>query len=158
MLLHNLLYMKQITLLAILLLACFFLKAQKHTDETLFKTIYQLDSTLFDAFNKKNMEAFYRYMDTTLEFYHDNTGFTNYDDNLKAFTSIMKNVPDLTRSLLSETMEVYPIPNYGAVQIAQHRFCHMEKGQQDCGVFKFIHVWKKTEAGWRITRIISVDH
>jgi hypothetical protein len=28
----------------------------------------------------------------------------------------------------------------------------------DCGVFKFIHTWKKTDKGWKVTRIISVDH
>jgi hypothetical protein len=152
--------MKKIIFLSILLLSSFFLRAQnqKHTDHTLFNTIYQFDSAWFDAFNKKNMEDFIKYIDTTLEFYHDKSGLTGYTYNVNAFTSISKNVPDLTRTLLKETMEVYPIPNYGAVQIAQHRFCHMENGKMDCGVFKFIHLWKKTEAGWKVTRIISVDH
>jgi hypothetical protein len=152
--------MKKIILFSLLLLASFYIKAQtqKNVDKELFNTIYKQDSAWFAGFNKKDLKEFSGYIDTTLEFYHDRTGLTDYNHNINAFSSIMKNAPDLTRTLLKETMEVYPIPNYGAVQIAQHRFCHMENGKFDCGVFKFIHVWKKTETGWKVTRIISVDH
>jgi hypothetical protein len=151
-------FMKRITFISLLMLASFLLKAQKHVDHELFNTIYKQDSAWFDAFNTKNLPEFKKYVDSSLEFYHDNSGLTNYTQNINAFTSIFKNVPDLKRSLIKETMEVYPIPNYGAVQIAQHRFCHLENGKMDCGVFKFIHVWKQTQTGWKVTRIISVDH
>ncbi len=130
---------------------------QKHQDKELFATILKLDSAWFTAFNK-DLTVFSSYIDSTLEFYHDGSGLTFYADNIAAFERIKKNVPDLKRELLKETMEVYPIPGYGAVQIAQHRFCHMENGKMDCGVFKFIHTWKKTDNGWKVTRIISVDH
>lgn len=141
-----------------LLLFCFDLTAQKQADKELFNTIYGLDSALFVAFNEKDVPSFVNYLDSSLEFYHDQTGLTNLSYNINAFTRIAKEVPDLKRTLLFETLEVYPIPNYGAVQIAQHKFCHLENGKMDCAVFKFIHVWKKTETGWKITRIISVDH
>jgi hypothetical protein len=130
---------------------------QKHQDKELFATILKLDSTWFSYFNK-DLVAFGSFIDSSLEFYHDKTGLTFYADNIAAFNRIKTNVPDLKRELLPETMEVYPIPGYGAVQIAQHRFCHMENGKMDCGVFKFIHTWKKTADGWKVTRIISVDH
>jgi hypothetical protein len=152
--------MKRIAFISVILLSSFYLRAQsqKHVDKELFNTIYRLDSLLFDAFNKKDLEEFSKYVDSSLEFYHDRTGLTDYNYNINAFSSILKNVPDLTRTLIKETMEVYPVPSYGAVQIAQHRFCHMENGKMDCGVFKFVHVWKKTDNGWKVTRIISVDH
>ena len=130
---------------------------QKHQDKELFETILKLDSAWFAAFNK-DITVFSSYIDSTLEFYHDGSGLTFYADNVAAFKRMMTRTPDLKRELLKETMEVYPIPGYGAVQIAQHRFCHMENGKMDCGVFKFIHTWKKTEKGWKVTRIISVDH
>jgi len=130
---------------------------QKHQGKELFATILKLDSTWFSYFNK-DLVAFGSFIDSSLEFYHDKTGLTFYADNIAAFNRIKTNVPDLKRELLPETMEVYPIPGYGAVQIAQHRFCHMENGKMDCGVFKFIHTWKKTADGWKVTRIISVDH
>jgi ketosteroid isomerase-like protein len=152
--------MNRIAIISIMLLSAFCLKAQtqKNVDTALFNTIYQLDSSWFAAFNQKDLKTFSMYIDSSLEFYHDRTGLTDYKHNISAFTSIMKNVPDLTRTLIKESMEVYHVPNYGAVQIAQHRFCHMENGKMDCGVFKFIHVWKKTDSGWKVTRIISVDH
>jgi len=150
--------MKKIALLSILLFSSFLLNAQKHADKDLFNTIYKLDSSLFAAFNEKDISRFVTFFDSSLEFYHDKTGLTDLSYNISAFIRIAKEVPDLKRTLLFETMEVYPIANYGAVQIAQHKFCHMENGKLDCGVFKFIHIWNKTEAGWKITRIISVDH
>jgi hypothetical protein len=152
--------MKKLILLSILLLACFYIKAQtqKTIDTSLFRIIYQQDSLLFGAFNDRKLDIMMSFFDKELEFYHDKTGLTSWDYNKKAMGSVFVNAPDITRELLKETMEVYAIPNYGAVQIARHRFCHTENGKMDCGVFKFIHVWKNTEAGWRITRIISVDH
>jgi hypothetical protein len=130
---------------------------QKHQDKELFATILKLDSTWFSSFNK-DIVAFGSFLDSSLEFYHDRGGLSNYADNIAAFKRMKANTPDLTRELLIETMEVYPIPGYGAIQIAQHRFCHMENGKMDCGVFKFINTWKKTDKGWKVTRIISVDH
>ena len=130
---------------------------QKHQDKELFQTILKLDSAWFATFNK-DLTIFSSYIDSTLEFYHDGSGLTFYADNVAAFKRMKERTPDLTRELLVETMEVYPIPGYGAVQIAQHRFCHKENGKMDCGVFKFINTWKKTEQGWKVTHIISVDH
>ena len=152
--------MKRIAILSFLLLSCFILKAQspKHIDTTLYNTILEQDSLFFSAFNEKNINTFASFLDSSLEFYHDKGGLTDKTYSVNSLKNVAVNVPDLKRTLLKETMEVYPIPNYGAVQIAQHRFCHMENGKMDCGVFKFIHVWKKTDAGWKVTRIISVDH
>jgi Domain of unknown function (DUF4440) len=152
--------MKKITFVSVLLLSSFCLKAQtqKKIDTSLFNTIYLQDSLLFTAFNEKNVEIFGTFLDSSLEFYHDRGGLTDKTYSITSLKNVAANVPDLKRTLLKETMEVYPIPNYGAVQIAQHRFCHMENGRMDCGVFKFIHIWKKTDAGWKVTRIISVDH
>ncbi len=130
---------------------------QKHQDKELFAFVLKLDSSWFAHFNK-NIDSFSNFVDTSLEFYHDKSGLTFYADNIAAFKRMKTATPDLTRELLPETMEVYVIPNYGIVQMAQHRFCHMENGKMDCGVFKFIHTWKKTANGWKVTRIISVDH
>jgi hypothetical protein len=130
---------------------------QKHQDKELFAFVLKLDSSWFSHFNK-DIDAFSSFVDTSLEFYHDKSGLSFYADNIAAFKRMKTTTPDLTRELLPETMEVYVIPNYGIVQIAQHRFCHKENGKMDCGIFKFIHTWKKTEQGWKVTRIISVDH
>ncbi len=124
----------------------------------LYDTIFHLDSMLFQAFNEKNTEAFIKYFDKDLEFYHDKSGLTYYAFNIEVFKTNFAKGGDLTRVLVKEDMEVFPVPNYGAVQIASHRFCHTENGKPDFGTFKFIHIWKRTGDGWKITRIISVDH
>ena len=124
----------------------------------LYDTIFHLDSILFKAFNEKSTEVFIKYFDKDLEFYHDKSGLTDYAFNIEVFKTNFAKGGDLTRTLVKEDMEVFPVPNYGAVQIASHRFCHTENGKPDCGTFKFIHIWKRTEDGWKITRIISVDH
>jgi hypothetical protein len=53
---------------------------------------------------------------------------------------------------------VYPVNNFGAMEIGAHKFCHLENGKQDCGTFKFAMIWKKTEDGWKISRVISYGH
>jgi hypothetical protein len=64
----------------------------------------------------------------------------------------------LRRRLVPGSMEVYPIPGYGAVEVAAHEFCHEENGTTECGVFKFLHVWQKKDGQWSVTRAVSYDH
>ena len=63
------------------------------------------------------------------------------------------------RELVPGSMEVYPLKDYGAVEIGVHRFLH--PGAEDHGVIgeaKFVHVWRHTDAGWKITRVVSYEH
>ncbi|MNC99919.1 hypothetical protein D3C83_183680 [compost metagenome] len=53
---------------------------------------------------------------------------------------------------------MYPIPGYGAMEVGVHRFCHVENGKEDCGNFKFVHIWQKKDGQWKITRVVSYDH
>jgi hypothetical protein len=61
-------------------------------------------------------------------------------------------------------LEVYPIKDYGAIEIGAHRFCHKGKGNDaspartDCGVFKFAIVWRKIGDSWKISRVLSYGH
>lgn len=51
---------------------------------------------------------------------------------------------DIKRVLLPESLEVYPIKDFGALEVGSHRSCHTEKGQEECGNFKVAVIWKKT--------------
>ncbi|HEV7781081.1 MAG TPA: nuclear transport factor 2 family protein [Chitinophagaceae bacterium] len=124
----------------------------------LYDTIAHMDSVLFNAFNSKDVEILKTLFTSDLEFYHDTGGLTDYTQNMLAFENTAAQNPDLKRELIPGSMEVYPVKDFGAMQIGSHRFCHTENGKPDCGVFKFVHIWKKTNKGWKICRVVSYGH
>jgi hypothetical protein len=122
-----------------------------------------MDSVLFNAFNSRDVEKLKTLFTEDLEFYHDKGGITNYTQNMEAFKNTAAINNDLRRELLPGSLEVYPIKEYGAMEIGQHRFCHTENGKPDCGTFKFVHIWKKINndpmgIGWKISRVVSYGH
>jgi hypothetical protein len=124
----------------------------------LYNEIAHMDSVLFNAFNNRDMEKFKTLFTTDLEFYHDKGGLTDYNYSIQSFASTIAQNNGLKRELVKGSLEVYPIKDYGAIQIGAHTFCHMENGKEDCGTFKFVHLWKKINNEWKITRVISYDH
>ena len=56
------------------------------------------------------------------------------------------------------SLEVFPIKNYGAMEVGVHRFCHVEQGKEECGTFRFVHVWRRTDRKWQIARVVSYGH
>ena len=125
-------------------------------NETLYKEIAHMDSVLFNAFNTRDLPKIKSLFADNLEFFHDKGGLTNYEENMKNFEKAFAKNNGLRRTL--ESMEVYPVPGYGAIQTGTHRFCHEENGKTECGDFKFLHVWEKKNNEWKITRVISYDH
>ena len=124
----------------------------------LYKEIAHMDSILFNAFNAHDITTIKMLFDTDLEFYHDLGGLTNYEQNIEAFKTNFSKNNGLRRELVPGSMEVYPIKDYGAIQVASHSFCHDENGKQDCGTFKFVHVWQKKNGDWKLTRVVSYGH
>jgi hypothetical protein len=124
----------------------------------LYPEIRRMDSILFSAFNKRDTGLFKKFFTKDLEFYHDKSGLTGFDQTVKFMRSTTLSGNDLKRELLKESLEIYPIPGYGAIQTGKHRFCHTENNKQDCGMFKFVHIWQLKDGEWKISRIISYDH
>lgn len=133
-------------------------KAYKPVSQELYDTIARMDSLLFAALYKQDTVTAKELFTKDLEFYHDKGGLSGYEQNIQAFKTLFTKENGLTRELIPGSMEVYPIKDYGAIQEARHRFCLPENGRQDCGTFKFIHIWKKEEGKWKISRIVSYDH
>jgi len=134
------------------------LKTYSPVSKELYDTILHMDSVLFNAFNSQDIDKIKTMFTEDLEFYHDKGGLSSYQENMVAFKNIFNQNNGLNRKLVPGSMEVYPIKEYGAVQTGMHRFCHMENGREDCGTFKFVHLWQKKDSAWKITRIISYDH
>ena len=126
----------------------------------LFAEIAHMDSVMFDAFNSHDLDRLMSTFDSSLEFYHDQGGVTNYEQNKINFINAFERnkTTGLRRDIVPGSMEVYPIKDYGAIETGLHRFCHEENGNQDCGTFKFLHIWKKKNGQWKVTRVASYDH
>jgi ketosteroid isomerase-like protein len=126
--------------------------------DALFATIQSLDTRLFDAYNHCDLTTFGSMLADDLEFYHDKTGLMR--GRQAVVDAVKKNIcGKVTRELVPGTLEVYPIANYGAVEIGVHRFHHPgDKGTEGMGEAKFIHLWQETNGTWKVTRVISFDH
>lgn len=124
----------------------------------LYAEILKMDTVFFDAFNRQDLETIKVLFAEDLEFYHDMGGFSDYSKNLEASQKLFENNKTLKRELIRESLKVYPIKDYGALQIGEHKFCHIDNGKNDCGVFKFTHIWRKVGDTWKLARVISYDH
>jgi len=151
------------SILSILLLIAGLAHAQSDLSQqppvkSLYKEIEQMDSLLFEAFNNRTLDKIKTLFTSDLEFYHDKSGLTGYQQNMEAFATLFKSSSDLRRDLVKGSLEVYPVKDYGAIQTGMHRFCHTENGKQICGTFKFVHIWQKQNGVWKISRVVSYDH
>ncbi|SEN60415.1 protein of unknown function [Mucilaginibacter gossypiicola] len=134
--------------------------AFKPKDQQLYNTIAHMDSVMFNAFNSRNLDVMKTLFTPDVEFYNDGKGITGYDATIAGFKGIFENkqAADLRRDLLKETLEVYPMPGFGAIEMGTHRFTHTENGKQIVGVMKFVHVWQYKDGQWKVTRVVSVGH
>ena len=128
------------------------------TSQELYNEIATMDTQLFEAFNTKDMSKFKPLFTEYLEWYQDNGGLLSYDTVFANFEKMFKNENKLTRTLVKGSLEVHPIKDFGAIEVAQHQFRHMENGKEEVGTFKFVAIWKKIGNQWKVSRMISYDH
>jgi hypothetical protein len=126
-------------------------------EHELFKTIAALDTQVFDAYNRCELDKFGGLFDADVEFYHDQGGATR---SVQTLLDALKNniCGKVRRELVPGTLQVHEMKNYGALEIGVHRFHAPEKDAPARGEAQFIHLWQKTDKGWKITRVISYDH
>ena len=132
--------------------------AAASSSQQLYDEVKLLDAVLSEAFNKHDMSKLKSLFSDDLEFYQDNEGLVRYEQTMKDFESMFAQGNNMTRELIGNTLEVYPVKDYGAIEIGAHRFCHVENGKNECGTFRFLHIWKKTDGEWKISRVISYSH
>jgi hypothetical protein len=116
----------------------------------------KLDSQFFSAYNTCNLSALADLIAPDVEFYHDKGGMMLGRQLI--VDTIRKNIcGKVRRELIPETLESYPMDNYGIVQFGEHRFCAVDTGKCT-GVAKFVILWRQVDGTWQATRIISYDH
>ena len=125
----------------------------------LYKTISDLDTQLFDAYNKCDLEKFSALLADDLEFYHDVTGVSL---GSQATVEAVKNniCGKVHRELVPGTLKVYPLKGYGAIETGIHLFCDskLAKCPDGSGVGRFTMIWEVRDGVWMLARVISYDH
>lgn len=134
------------------------LAQDKSTHPALYQTIFHMDSVMFNAFNTHDLETMKKVFAPNVEFYHDRGGLQNYDKVISSFKEVFASTPGLHRELVPGSLEVYPVPGFGAIEMGTHRFIHTENGQTQIGLYQFIHTWQFKDGQWTVTRVISVGH
>lgn len=125
------------------------------TGEALNRTIAALDTKVFDAFNTCDMKTFGDYFSEDVEFYHDKGGLQNSREVVVETTR--KNICHKIRRELVGSLEVYPIKDFGAIEMGTHRFCQIDTGKCE-GIGKFMNIWRYQNGQWQMTRVVSYDH
>ena len=153
-----------LTLSALLISLCTSLTGSAQSQDTyvykpqslaLYNTIVQMDSIYFSAYNACDMDKQAAIYADSIEFYHDGSGL---ETSKKALLSaIRKNIcGKVTRVLVKGSIEVYGIPNFGAVEIGLHRFINHQESETPSKPDKFIIIWRLKNGQWQITRVISL--
>jgi len=146
--------MKRITVLSLFISLFASITAYAQNKSELYRTIAHMDSVYFNAYNSCDMDTQARIYSDSIEFYHDESGLeTSKKDLLKA---IKENIcGKVTRELVPGSLEVYPLPGFGAVEIALHRFINHAEHDHVSEPSRFIVVWRHRDGKWQITRVIS---
>ena len=125
--------------------------------DALFKTIQTLDAKLFDAYNHFDLTTLGAMVSDDLEFYHDQTGLEV--GKALFLAAIKQNIcGKVERTLLPDTLEVYPLKGFGAVELGIHRFHHPGRPEDGMGDAKFVTLWQNKDGAWKVTRVISYEH
>ena len=132
-------------------------KNYKPDDVELYKTIIALDSAFFHNYNTcdTNLETYASFYDENIEFYHDNGGFMNSKKDIVEGTK--KHIcGKVTRELVKGSIEVYPIKDFGAIEMGLHKFHNKEEPTSKPKIGRFTIIWKKTNSDWKIVKVISL--
>ena len=127
----------------------------KPESQELYNTIVHMDSVYFNAYNSCDMDKQAAIYADSIEFYHDGSGLQTSKKMLLA--AIKENIcGKVTRVLVKGSIEVYQIPNFGAVEIGLHRFINHAENNSMSRPDKYIVIWRHNNDQWQITRVISL--
>lgn len=124
-------------------------------DKELYETIVSMDRVFFVAYNSCDLKKQDSIYADNIEFYHDKGGLMTSKQDIIDATE--KNICDkVTRELVKGSIEVYPIKDYGAVEIGFHKFHNNQEPDAPSNPSKFIIIWQNTNNNWQIAKVISL--
>lgn len=133
---------------------------ESSTSGPIFDALQRADSMLFDAsFAHCDYAKAAAFLAPDVEFYHDQTGFHAGDVVRDDFRRLTANCPakqGIRRAVVPGSLHVYPIKEFGAVQIGEHTF--RETGSATFTTARFVHLWQQRGDRWVLSRVMSFDH
>ncbi|MDI9256490.1 nuclear transport factor 2 family protein [Flavobacterium sedimenticola] len=124
----------------------------------LYRTIVKQDSIFFDAYNHcdTKFEVYADFYTEDIEFYHDQGGLSHSKKDILEGTQ--KHIcGKVTRALVPGSIEVYPIKEYGAVEIGLHSFSNTTNPPDEPKkVSRFTIFWKQINGKWKIAKVVSL--
>jgi len=124
-------------------------------DQQLYNDIVAMDKVFFDAYNNCDLAKQAAIYADDIEFFHDKGGLSTSKQDILAATE--KNIcGKVTRTLIQGSVEVYPIANYGAVEIGFHKFFNNQEPTAPSTPSKFIAIWKNEYGNWRLAKVVSL--
>ena len=138
------------------------------TGSDLRTAVAAADAALFKTFFEECEPA---KLDTMLtpdfEMYHDRDGVVARDG--KAMVALYtkqceaKKAPNAWRSrreLVADSLNVEPVPGFGAIEEGDHVFYERQGDGPEklVGRAHFVQLWKLTSSGWRLSRVFSYSH
>ncbi|WP_445366253.1 nuclear transport factor 2 family protein [Microbulbifer sp. ANSA001] len=136
--------------------------------EKLEKEITVVDSQLFDAvFNSCDIKKLGQLVTDDFEMYHDKWGKTassaqEFLNGISSMCERQKSGSDIKarRELINDSVRVFPMNNYGAIQSGTHKFYGINADNSEVlrESGQFTHLWKKEDGQWKLARVLSFDH
>jgi ketosteroid isomerase-like protein len=128
--------------------------------------ITKADADLFAAvFDRCDVDAVAAMTTDDFRFVHDKDGESDrakFVADLKGHCARVKTGEDFParRALVPETLEVWPIDHYGALEIGTHKFYVRIKGKPETltETGNFMILWKQEGGKWLMAESISYGH
>ena len=146
--------MKGVHKIIFTLFLCFTFYSVHAQSTELYKTVVALDSTFFQAYNDCDMAKQAEFYSDSIEFFHDKGGLQTSKKKILEDTKAYI-CGKVTRKLVKGSIEVSPIPGFGAVEMGSHSFYNKAENTTSAPS-KFVIVWKNTNGKWIITKVISL--
>ena len=134
----------------------------------LTEAIAARDSEFFAlAFDGCDPDRMRTMLSPDFEMYHDRDGVVA--TSAEAFVEdyrrwcTERQAPDAWRSrreLVRSTLNVHPVPGYGAIEDGEHLFYERQGNGPEhlAGRARFTQLWQLSPDGWRLARVLSYGH
>jgi ketosteroid isomerase-like protein len=133
----------------------------KLTDSELREVVTKLDAQMYAAYNACDLDAFAAMLAPDVDAYHDLGGHAVGRDTLKGL--VQQHIctgRHVRRELVTDTLDVSPIPGVGAVQTSASVFWERQPNGSEVKseTAKEVKLWRQREGVWQLAIWISYDH